>query len=270
MANQKGKNILKLFMSALKRVVMVAGIIATTMFILALTSAPFWIWYGLGVKKAGIHRPPDYIVVMGGGGMPSESGLMRCWYAAKAANHFSRSKVIIALPGDVKDPMSSVNQMKKELELRGICADRIFLEDSGTNTRDEALRVWKIIQNSKCEEQNAKSNSGIITGSLNKDELSPGSGQRSLLIVTSPEHLYRAVLTFNKIGFIKVDGIPAFEKTIEADLSFSAKKLGSRSWVPDIGQNITIRYRFWMYLDYEFLVLREWLAMAYYKLQGWI
>ena len=256
MANQKGKNILKLFMSALKRVVMAAGIIATTMFILALTSAPFWIWYGLGVKKAGIHRPPDYIVVMGGGGMPSESGLMRCWYAAKAANHFSRSKVIIALPGDVKDPMSSVNQMKKELELRGICADRIFLEDSGTNTRDEALRVWKIIQNSKCEEQNAKPD--LVTC------------HPSLLIVTSPEHLYRAVLTFNKIGFIKVDGIPAFEKTIEADLSFSAKKLGSRSWVPDIGQNITIRYRFWMYLDYEFLVLREWLAMAYYKLQGWI
>jgi uncharacterized SAM-binding protein YcdF (DUF218 family) len=225
------------------------GLFFTLMILMAFTSAPFWIWYNLGVKKAGIHRPPDFIVVMGGGGMPSESGLMRCWYASEVANHFTRARIIIALPGDVKDSLSSVNQMKREMELRGIAGDRIFLEDSGTNTRAEALNILKIITN---------------------NDMSRVTRHVSLLIVTSPEHLDRAVLTFKKAGFMKVDGVPAFEKTIEADLNFNAGKLGARSWVPDVGRNITLRYEFWVHMEYEFLLLREYLALAYYKLQGWV
>jgi len=225
------------------------GLFFTLMILMAFTSAPFWIWYNLGVKKAGIHRPPDFIVVMGGGGMPSESGLMRCWYASEVANHFTRARIIIALPGDVKDSLSSVNQMKREMELRGIAGDRIFLEDSGTNTRAEALNILKIVTN---------------------NDMSRVTRHASLLIVTSPEHLYRAVLTFKKAGFMKVDGVPAFEKTIEADLNFNAGKLGARSWVPDVGRNITLRYEFWVHMEYEFLLLREYLALAYYKLQGWV
>ncbi|MEI7500806.1 MAG: YdcF family protein [Bacteroidota bacterium] len=236
-----------------RNLLIIMGLLFTLMILMALTSAPFWIWYNLGVKKAGIHRPPDFIVVMGGGGMPSESGLMRCWYAAKVANHFTRARVIIALPGDVKDSLSSVNQMKKEMELRGISPERIMFEDSGTNTRAEALNVFKIISDI---ERNQKSS--FVTR------------YSSLLIVTSPEHLYRAVLAFKKAGFLKVDGVPAFEKTIEADLSFNARKLGARAWVPDVGKNITIRYQFWVHIEYEFLVLREYIALAYYKMQGWI
>jgi uncharacterized SAM-binding protein YcdF (DUF218 family) len=238
----------------------VMGLIFTIMIVLACTSAPFWIWYNLGVKQAGIHRPPDFIVVMGGGGMPSESGLMRCWYASEVANHFTRARIIIALPGDVTDSLSSVNQMKREMVLRGIAGDRIFLEDSGTNTRAEALNVFKIISNIQ---------KSRVTRHASPD-LSRVTRHVSLLIVTSPEHLCRAVLTFKKAGFMKVDGVPAFEKTIEADLNFNAGKLGARSWVPDVGRNITLRYEFWVHMEYEFLLLRECLALAYYKLQGWV
>jgi len=71
--------------------------------------------------------------------MPSESGLMRCWYTAKTANYFTRAKVIISLPGNARDSLSSINGMKKELVIRGIAPERILLEDSGTNTRAEAL-----------------------------------------------------------------------------------------------------------------------------------
>ena len=115
--------------------------------VLAFTSGPFWMWYDLSVSKAGVNRPPDYIVVLGGGGMPSESGLMRCWYTAKTANYFTRAKVIISLPGNARDSLSSINGMKKELVIRGIAPERILLEDSGTNTRAEALNVLKIISN---------------------------------------------------------------------------------------------------------------------------
>jgi uncharacterized SAM-binding protein YcdF (DUF218 family) len=250
------KKFLKIFMICL-------GGIFTVFVILAFTSAPFWLWYNLSVSKAGVNRPPEYIVVLGGGGMPSESGLMRCWYAARTAKYFSRAKVIIALPGNSKDSLSSINGMKKELVIRGVAPERIFLEDSGTNTRSEALNIINLISNI---EQRISNNKNI----LNSTFYILHSTFKSLLIVTSPEHLRRAVLAFRKAGFIKVDGIPAFEEAIESDLTFMGRRLGGRKWVPDIGNSITLRYQFWTQLHYEELILREVFAMGYYKLKGWI
>lgn len=226
----------------LKYILFFFGCLFLILFIFCLTSAPFWTWYNMSTKHAGIHRPPEFIVVLGGGGMPSESGLMRTWYAARLGNHFFRSKIIIALPGDTADSLSSVYQMKEELILRGISGKRISFESHGTNTRSQALNIA----------------SSRITRNA------------SLLIVTSPEHVYRAVLAFRKAGFLLVDGLPAFETAIESELSFDDRLLGGKKWLPAIGKNITVRYQFWTQLHYEQLVMREWLAIVYYKLNGWI
>jgi uncharacterized SAM-binding protein YcdF (DUF218 family) len=238
----------------LKALLAALGVVFVLQVLLALTPLPFHVWYRMGMKYSGISRPPDYIVVLGGGGMPSESGLMRCWYAAKAGGYFPDSKILIALPGDTADSLSSVNGMKNELILRGIAPERILFEDSGTNTRAQALNILRV-------------------ASL-PIHLHPASGIQhpasSILIITSPEHLYRAFLTFKKAGFVKVDGVPAFEEAIEADITFQGKRLGGRHWVPDIGESITIRYGFWTQLRYEALVLREWLALGYYWVKGWI
>jgi uncharacterized SAM-binding protein YcdF (DUF218 family) len=211
---------------------------------LAFTSAPFWLWYHLGKKQAGINRPPDYIVVLGGGGMPSESGLIRCWYTARAAEHFNRAKVLVALPGDTADSASSVIGMKNELILRGIASKRILLEFSGTNTRSQALNIRQI--------------------------LSSANASSALLLISSPEHIQRAVLTFRKAGFSRVDGQPAWERTIESDLEFKGRKLGGRRFIPEIGDNLAVRYNFWTQLNYEILVMREWSALAYYYFKDWI
>jgi len=226
----------------LKYILFVFGCLFLIFIIFCLTSAPFWTWYNMSTKHAGIHRPPELIVVLGGGGMPSESGLMRTWYAARLGNHFFRSKIIIALPGDTVDSLSSVYQMKEELILRGISGKRISFESLGTNTRAQALNIA----------------SSRVTRNA------------SLLIVTSPEHLYRAVLSFRKAGFLLVDGLPAFETAIESELSFDDRLLGGKKWLPAIGKNITVRYQFWTQLHYEQLIIREWLAIVYYKLNGWI
>jgi uncharacterized SAM-binding protein YcdF (DUF218 family) len=248
------KRVIRLF----RFVFVTIGLIALCLVILAFTSAPFWTWYSLSTKKAAIHRPPEYIVLLGGGGMPSESGLIRCWYAAKAANYFTRAKVIVALPGDTSDRNSSINGMKMELILRGISPERILVEDSGTNTRSQALNIRKQITIYDLRVTNKNNNSSIVTS------------HSSLLIVTSPEHLYRAVLTFEKTGFLRVDGLPAFESAIESDITFNARKLGGRKLIPDVGESIALRYQFWSQLHYELLVLHEWLAIAYYRVQGWI
>jgi uncharacterized SAM-binding protein YcdF (DUF218 family) len=239
------------------------GAIAMFFIILAFTSAPFWTWYNFSTKYSGINRPPDYIIVLGGGGMPSESGLIRCWYAAKVAGRFPKAKVIISLPGDTTSRRSSINSMKAELQLRGISENRIFLESEGTNTRAQALGIQKRISN-------------IDQRMLNKEPIQnskfvdQNSKFKSLLIVTSPEHLTRSVLTFKNVGFVKVDGLPAFEEAIEGNITFKGDQLGGRKWIPDVGENITLRYQFWTQMNYEFLLLREIFAMGYYKLKGWI
>jgi uncharacterized SAM-binding protein YcdF (DUF218 family) len=241
---------MKFFRKSIKIVLLIFGFLFLLMVTLSLTTAPFHAWYRLGKKSAGIHRPPEYIVVMGGGGMPSESGLIRCWYAAEVARHFSRARLIIALPGDTADSASSIAGMKKELILRGIAPERILSEDSGTNTRSQALNIRKLLTHTHF--------------SL------PRYLTTSLLLISSPEHIHRAVLTFKKAGFSRVDGQPAWERTIESDLEFKGKKLGGRRFIPEIGDNLAVRYNFWAQMNYEMLVLREWAALAYYKMKGWI
>jgi len=173
--------------------------------------------------------------------MPGESDLMRTWYAAKLANYFRHANVIVSLPGDTGDRFSSVSLMKKELILRGIFHGRIQLENAGTNTRSEALMIGKMIQ---------------------KD--------RAIAIVTSPEHLCRASMTFKKAGFSRIDGLPAFENAIESDITFIDSQLGGRNWLPNLGNNLTFRYKFWTQLHYEEITLRELFAIAYYWAKGWI
>lgn len=237
---------------------------------LCFTTAPFHLWYGMSMKKAGIHRPPDYIVVLGGGGMPSETGLMRTWYAARLANHFQDATVVVALPGDIHDSLSSVSQMKAELVTRGIAPERIIPEDSGTNTRSQSLQVFQMIR-----ERDPRGIHSLVSKYPYKmlhslKGQNPTTDFHSLVVVTSPDHLYRAVLTFTHAGFFFVDGLPAFDNAIESDISFRDSTLGGRTWFPDMGKNLTVRYRFWTQMHYEQLIIREYFALAYYWVKGWI
>ncbi|MEZ5197600.1 MAG: YdcF family protein [Bacteroidales bacterium] len=157
--------------------------------------------------------------------MPGKSGLIRSYYAYRASEHFPNSKVIISLPGETDDEFSSVNLMKKELALRGISEERIYLEPEGKNTRDQVLEIKKMVSVSNLP----------------------------LLIVTSPEHMRRAIMAFEKAGFSKIGGLPAFDNANEADLFFDDKDLGEKNrFLPDIGENIQIRYQFWKHLNMKY------------------
>jgi uncharacterized SAM-binding protein YcdF (DUF218 family) len=84
-----------------------------------------------------------------------------------------------------------------------------------------------------------------------------------VLLITSPEHMYRSIHSLQKVGFKNVGGLPSFEKPISEKTLKGKKKKGEKvalAW----------RYNFWSYLRYEILVLREYSAIAYYKLKGWI
>lgn len=259
----KSKNRRSIWRTALKAVrflLFSVGGIALIMILLALTTLPFHGWYRAGMKYAGITRPPGYIVLLGGGGMPSESNLMRAWYAAGVARYYPEAKVIIALPGDRADSLSAVSRLIADLVMKGVPPERILVENKGTNTRSQALETGNLIR-----EQRRTVHPATPNGTL-----PAGAEQASLLLITSPEHLPRAVRVFRKAGFQSTDGLPAFEQPLESNLTFDDLKLGGRKAVPGIGNNLTFRYEFWRQLDYELLLLREWTATAYYRLKGWI
>jgi uncharacterized SAM-binding protein YcdF (DUF218 family) len=226
-----------------KGLIFLFGSISLVMVILAFTSVPFWTYYWLGTSQCSDEMKPEVIIVMGGSAIPGKSGLMRTYYAAAIAARYPEAKIIITLPGDKGDSLSSVNLMKKELEIRNVNPERVSLETKGKNTRYQALELMKMVSSAK----------------------------EPVILVTSPEHMRRAILTFKKAGFQNISGLPAFEQTIDFDLVFNDKELGGRNrFIPEIGHNTNIRYQFWIHLEYEILILREIVALGFYHLKGWI
>ena len=198
-------------------------------------------FYDLSLSETKLTSSPEYIVVMSGGGIPSESGLMRTYKTAEVANMYLDAKVIVTMPGDTADTNASCYLMKQEIVLRGVNPNRIIFENVGTNTRSQAQEVQKII----------KTNAPI-------------------LLITSPEHIYRSIKCLNKVGLTNVSGEPSWAQEMEADFSFNDEKLGGNKAIPNIGNNIQLRYQFWNHLGYQIRVYREYLAIAFYKLKGWI
>lgn len=229
-------------MRILRKLFILFGFFFIVCILLSFTTIPFWAYHWLGTSKSELKWEPKTIILLGGSGMPSKSNLIRSWYVHQAAESFSKTNIIIAMPGDLSDSLSTPRLMKKELELRGINSDRIAFEAEGTNTRSQALNCQGIIKM-----------------------------QSPILLVTSPENMRRTVLCFNKIGFEKVNALPAFENAVEADLSYDDDKLGgNKTGIPDIGKNINMRYQVWNHLIYEVMITREIVALSYYKTRGWI
>jgi uncharacterized SAM-binding protein YcdF (DUF218 family) len=230
------------FLRILRNILVVVGLFFSICVVLALTEQPFWGYHWLGTSKSEMKWKPTHIIMMGGGGMPSQSNLMRSWYVEKAAKTFPQATVIIAIPGEISDSLSTPQIVKKELIMRGVNPDKIVFENEATNTRAQALNCQKTIKM-----------------------------QTPILLVTSPEHMRRSVLSFQKVGFEKVNALPAFENALEADLSFKDDDLGgNKTGVPDVGKSINARYQLWNHLKYEILIAREIVALTYYRLRGWI
>jgi len=238
---RKNSKILKIF-GLIRKILVISGLFFLLMVIVAFTTLPFWGYYWLGTSKSELKWKPEVIILLGGGGMPSESNLIRGWFAASAAKDCPECKVLIVMPGDTSDIMSTPARMRSELVIRGVHAANISFEPKGTNTRSQALECLEHFGN-----------------------------QTSILLITSPEHMRRAVLCFRKVGFEKVNALPAFENAAEADFTFNDKELGGRqTMIPDVGNNTQVRYQVWTHLKYEILIAREMFAIGYYWLRGWI
>jgi len=233
------------FIRFLNRTIWVCGALFVSVLFLALTDLP-WDWYRwMAMSESGVKQShPNVIVLMGGGGIPSESGLTRSWKAAEAAHLFDGARVIVAMPRE--DNESETYGIEHELRLRGIDRMRIGREPLGRNTREQALEVYKLLSQSG----NAASN--------------------TIGLVTSPEHMRRTWRSFERAGFTHLMSIPSWSEAITADLNYQESDLGNKSLGGSVGGNMIVRYRFWDNLGIFVRCTRETAALVYYRLLGWI
>ncbi len=221
--------------------VLLIGLFFVITIFLAFTDIPFYAYHRLGTANSQSEGDPDLIVLLAGNSMPSPDGLLKAYYASIMANEHPSSQVIVAMPHDtaLKD-CKTCSIMIGELTLRGVDSNRITMEGKGVNTKWQAVHI----------------------GNRFSDEEKLDLHVR---IITSPEHMYRSVAVFKKEGFKNVDGMSTFGKPLaEEDL----KETSDENF--DGTNNLNIRYNLWTYMHYELLVAREFCAIAYYKLKGWL
>lgn len=229
-------------LSVVKRVLRVGlaalGALALLMAVLAFTSVPFHMHRWLGSAAGECTTGTDRIVVLGGSGMPSGPELLRLHRAAALAKQEPGAIVMVVHPqgSDV------LQAMVLELVLRGVSMDRISVLAGGENTREQAMLY-----------------AAFWAGT-----------QGSTALVTAPENMYRSVNAFRAAGVEKVCGVPAWDHAMPHDLRYDHRSIGGKVYVPDVSGSPGIRYTFWNYLKLEITCLREYAAIAYYKLNGWI
>jgi uncharacterized SAM-binding protein YcdF (DUF218 family) len=229
----------------LRALVVLLGLLMLLNLALCFTPYPWRMYAWLSRAHEPLTEAPAWIVVLGGGGIPSESGLMRTWYAAQAGHEFPAARLVVALPDETFAVLSNVEKMRRELELRGIAPVRILAEKEGRNTREQAMKIRTLL--------GAKA---LV---------------QPVLLVTSGPHMRRAVLTFQKAGFERVGGQVAEDTSVERDLSIEDGELEGRTLpVKMPGGGSFARYQFWNNLQYELWAAREAVALTYYWLRGWI
>jgi uncharacterized SAM-binding protein YcdF (DUF218 family) len=152
-----------------------------------------------GIVESWLHVPgteamedPAYIVVLGGGGIPSDTGLMRTYFGAMHSLAYPDATVIVSLPADENPGTNSVGLMRDELVMRGVPAASILMETRGRNTHEQATNI--------------------------RDMLGPAALTEPVHIVTERTHLRRSLLSFRKAGFTRVYGIGTYNTGAEADV----------------------------------------------------
>jgi uncharacterized SAM-binding protein YcdF (DUF218 family) len=164
------------------------------LFVLQVAGALFgWHRRPLAWLRAAESDPPTpaVIVVLGGGGIPSESGLLRCYHAATLARAHPDALCIVSLPAD--DPEAqSTGRMRDELVMRGVAPERILMEARARNTHEQAVAVREMLGDAGLEQP--------------------------VWIVTSGAHMRRALLCFQRQGFSSVHGLTARVTGAEGDI----------------------------------------------------
>src|SRR5690554_2405295 len=124
-----------IFISSLKKLLLILGSIFLLLIALSLTSIPYSAYRSLSLYKQQFTGKPDVIIMMGGSGIPSATDLMRLYYTTHAAVEYPEAKIVIAIPYQGADSIENRNVIIEKMKLSGIEPDRILWASQGFNTR---------------------------------------------------------------------------------------------------------------------------------------
>lgn len=219
------------------------------------TNLPWRAYKNLSGVPDPASASPTHVLIMGGSGIPGESGLSRTFFGAEAARRNPQADVLIAMPLGTNESFAS-RAYFDELRLRGVPANRIRILAGGRNTREQALRL--------------------------AETFSKAPPPCRILIVTDPYHIRRTAACIRKAFAdqkrdVQLDGLPVFALSIEDPLEIIPRDLdvpgsapASRGAAPSAGFSLRFRYDLWNNLSYTQAVLREYSALLYYRLRGWL
>ncbi len=224
--------------AAIRGALVGAGGVLLLLIVLAFTRLPFDVHRWLGMADEACAVQPRTIVVLGGSGMPSGPELLRLHRAAQLAIEHPQAALVMVHPGDPR----VLQAMLDEAVLRGVASDRIAAVNAGDNTREQALLIAERLR----------------------------SVEGAALVVTAPENMRRTVLALRKAGLPQLCGAAAWDHAMFHDFRYDHDRIGGKGWMPDVAARPGLRYTFWNYLKLEVTCIREWTALAYYRLNGWI
>jgi uncharacterized SAM-binding protein YcdF (DUF218 family) len=172
--------------NAIRILIILAALLFALQIFFAFAGLPGWAYHLISLNGEPQEEvAPRYIVVLGGGGIPSESGLIRTYYAAHIGTNYPNATFIVALPASGNPDTNSVGRMRDELVMRCISSNSIHLESKGLSTHEQAVNI--------------------------REMLPPDAVNEPILIVTSAYHIKRAVLCFRKLGFTRLANCPAVD-----------------------------------------------------------
>ena len=244
------KRCCKILFHVAKGLLTAMGLLFLLFLAMQFTNLPWCLYRSLfEISNLSTH-PPTQILVMGGSGIPGESGLMRTFYGAQAARLHPDAEVLVAMPLGASESEASQTYLN-ELLLRGVPSNRVHILPDGRNTREQAMRM--------------------------KEHLGEQASSSTVLVVTNPEHIRRTVDCLRRVGFTEVAAMPAHTLSIEDPLPWNAAELdtpeslpAARSIIPDIGASLHLRYDLWNNLGYTQIAIREYMGLLYYRLRGWV
>jgi uncharacterized SAM-binding protein YcdF (DUF218 family) len=177
-------------------------------------------------------RGATAIVVLGAGtdvhrsrgrayGTPTREGTLRVLEAARVY-HLLGGVPIVATGGKGASQYSEASLMARQLEELGVPADRIIKEEQSTNTRDHAIFVPPLLKQ---------------------------HGLGPFVLITSQQHIARALAVFRKVGLAPVPSTPQpfvprgadFERYLPSRVALSA----SESLIYDLIGRVYYKARGW-------------------------
>ncbi|HRH99664.1 MAG TPA: hypothetical protein PK006_01315 [Saprospiraceae bacterium] len=204
--------------------------------VLAFSSMPYREFRRLSVVEPRSSFVPQWIICLSGNEYPSPDALGLFFELGACIKKYPHAQSIYSFPCN-SNCDSKKAALIEELKLRTDSLTHFSIFTEGYNSYSQLYKI--------AEQLNFKTD--------------------AIMLIAPAPHTFRSIAVLKKMGFTNVCGYSSLS------IPFSNEELSQISKMP-YGRQVPmdLRYNFWNYLKYEIEIGREWIALLYYKINGWI